>query len=164
MKSLLFLALLSLILLTTTALAQDTTAKIDQVAVEQILEHWNKAWQAKDPKLAAQDYSDDADWTNAFGMKKRGRAEIEKFLTEVFSLPFVMTAQSKVVEQSIKFIKPDVAVVVTRVERVGQRTPSGEALGTRETSHLRVLMKSGGTWKIVNHLISDARDPKRREH
>lgn len=156
--------LLSMVLLASTAIAQDATAKIDQAAIEQILENWNKAWQTKNAKLAAQDYSGDADWTNAFGMKKKGQAEIEKLLTEVFSLPFVMAAQSKVVEQSIKFIKLDVAVVVTRVERVGQRTPSGEALGTRETSHLRVLMKSAGSWKIVNHLISDARDPERRVH
>ena len=97
-------------------------------------------------------------------MKRRGRAEIQKFLAEVFSLPFVMAAQSKVIEQSVKFIKPDVALVITRVERVGQRTPTGEELGTRETTHLRVLMKSKENWKIISHLISDARDPQRREH
>ena len=139
------------------------TSKGDQAAVEQVIEHWNTAWQTKDAKLAAQDYSDNADWTNAFGMKKKGRAEIEKFLAEVFSLPFVMAGQSKTVEQSVRFIKPDVALAVTRVERAGQLTPSGEQLGTRQTSHLRALVKSGGSWKIISHLISDARDPVRRE-
>jgi uncharacterized protein (TIGR02246 family) len=81
--------------------------------VEQVIENWNRAWKAKDAKLAAQDYAHDADWTNAFGMKRKGRAEIEKFLAEVFTLPFVMAARSKVVEQSVRFIKPDVALVVT---------------------------------------------------
>lgn len=146
------------------ALAQGAAPKGDQLLIEQVIENWNRAWQTKDAKLAAQDYSNDAEWTNAFGMKRKGRAEIEKFLTEVFSLPFVMAAQSKVVEQSVRLIKPDVALVITRVERVGQRTPSGEAMGTRQTSHLRVLMKSGESWKIVSHLISDARDPGRSEH
>lgn len=146
------------------ALAQNITVKRDQRAIEQGIENWNRAWQTKDAALAAQDYSDDADWTNAFGMKRKGRAEIQKFLAEVFSLPFVMAGESKVVEQTVKFIKPDVATVVTLVERAGQRTPAGETLGTRHTSHLRVLMKSGDTWKIVSHLISDARDPERREH
>ena len=97
-------------------------------------------------------------------MKKKGRAEIEKILAEVFSLPFVVAGQSKTAEQSIRSIKPDVALVVTRVERAGQRTPSGSELGTRQTSHLRVLMKSEGRWKIISHLISDARDTERREH
>lgn len=156
--------LFAIALLPNLAFAQDATPKTPQAAVEQVIENWNKAWQTKDAKLAAQDYSNDADWTNAFGMKRTGRAEIEKFLTEVFSLPFVMAAQSKVVEQSVRFIKPDVAIVITRVERVGQRTQSGEALGTRQTSHLRVLVKSEGGWKIVSHLISDARDPERPTH
>lgn len=157
-------AILAIAVLSGAALAQNTSLKREQVAVEQIIENWNRAWQSKDSKLAASDYSDDADWTNAFGMRKKGRAEIEKFLAEVFSLPFVMAAQSKVVEQSVRFVKPDVALVATRVERAGQRTPSGEELGTRQTGHLRVLVKSDGGWKIISHLISDARDPERREH
>lgn len=146
------------------AQAQGTTAKTEQRAIEQVLENWNQGWQKKDASLAAQDYSDDADWTNAFGMRRKGRAEIQKFLTEVFSLPFVMAGESEVAEQSINFIKPDVVLVTTRVERSGQRTPAGEQLPTRQTSHLRVVVKSKGAWKIVSHLISDARDPQRREH
>jgi uncharacterized protein (TIGR02246 family) len=155
---------IAMALLSVVSVAQVTTAKSDQALIEQVIENWNKAWQTKDAKLAAQDYSDDADWTNAFGMKKKGRAEIEKMLAEVFSLPFVMAGQSRTAEQSVRSIKPDVALVVTRVERAGQRTSSGLELGTRQTSHLRVLMKSDGGWKIVSHLISDARDTERREH
>lgn len=146
------------------SVAQISTSKGDQVLIEQVVENWNKAWQTKDAQLAAQDYSDDADWTNAFGMKRKGRAEIEKILTQVFSIPSVMAGQSKTIEQSVRFIKPDVALVWTRVERAGQRAPSGAELGTRQTSHLRVLMKSERRWKIVSHLISDARDTERREH
>jgi len=136
----------------------------DQPAIEKIIENWNRGWQTKNANLAAQDYSNDADWTNAFGMKRKGQAEIEKLLTEVFSLQFVMAGESKPVEQSIKFVRPDVAFAVTRVERVGQRTPTGEVLAPRQTSHLRLFLKSGASWKIVSHLISDARDPERRDH
>jgi hypothetical protein len=95
-------------------------------------------------------------------MKRKGRADIEKVLAEVFALPFVMAGQSKTVEQSVRFINPDVALVLTRVERVGQRVPSGAELGTRQTSHLRVLVKSKGQWKIISHLISDARDTEQQ--
>lgn len=98
--------------------------------------------------MAAQDYSTDADWTNAFGMKKKGRAEIEQILAEVFSLP-LMEGRSRTAEQSVRFIKSDVALVVTRVERAGQRTPSGAELGIRQTSHLRVLMKN--RWALENN-------------
>ena len=158
------IVIIAIALLSGGALAQKTTSKSDQVAVEKVIENWNRAWQSKDAKLAAQDYANDADWTNAFGMRRKGRAEIEKFLGEVFSLPFVMAGQSKVIEQAVRFIKPDVCLVSTLVERTGQTTPSGEQLGTRQTNHLRVVVKSGAGWKILSHLISDARDPLQREH
>jgi len=154
----------AVILFADIALAQHDKPASDNQLVEQAIENWNQGWLKKDAKLAAKDYSDDADWTNAFGMKKKGRAEIEQFLTEVFSLPFVMAGQSKILEQSIRIVKPDVALVTTRVERAGQLTPSGSAMGTRQTSHLRVLLRVGNEWKITSHLISDARDPERREH
>lgn len=136
----------------------------DTLGIALAIENWNKGWQNKDPKLAAQDYSADADWTNAFGMTKKGRVEIEKFMTEVLALPFVMAAQSKTTGQTVRFIRSDVALVRTTVERVGQTTPSGESLGKRLTSHLRVFTKSGTGWQIVSHLISDARDTEHREH
>ena len=141
---------------------QTKGTKRDREAIEGVIGNWNKGWQTKDAKLAARDYSDDADWTNAFGMSRRGRAEIEKFLGEVFSLSFVMAGESKPVEQRVSLIKPDVALVITRVERAGQRTPTGEEMGVRHTSHLRVLKKSKIGWQIVSHLISDARDPQAR--
>lgn len=146
------------------AFAQPSSSKGDRVIIEQIIENWNKGWQTKDPKLAARDYSNDANWINAFGMRKTGRSEIEMFLKEVFSLPFVMGAESQPVEQSIRMIEPNVALAITRVERTGQRTPSGDELGVRHTSHLRVLVKFRDGWKIVSHLISDARDPQRSVH
>jgi uncharacterized protein (TIGR02246 family) len=144
--------------------AQGAAPAGERAAIEAVVVNWNRGWQTKDARLAAQDYSDDADWTNAFGMTRKGRAEIEKFLTKVFALPDVMAGRGKTVGQSIRFLNPDMALVVTRVERTGQRTPSGEDLGTRRTSHLRVLSKTSGGWRIVSHLISDARDAGRQEH
>jgi uncharacterized protein (TIGR02246 family) len=158
------LVLFAVIVFGDVALAQTTPQMSDNQLVEKVIENWNQGWQKKDAKLAAKDYAEDADWTNAFGMKKKGRSEIETFLSEVFSLSFVMGAQSRTVEQMVRTIRPDVALVMTRVERVGQRTPTGAELGTRQTSHLRVLVKVAGEWKITSHLISDARDPERREH
>ena len=68
-------------------------------------------------------------------MRERGREAIAARLKDVFGLPFVMGAQGRVVAQEIRFIAPAVAVVITQVEREGQKSPSGEQLGTRRTSH-----------------------------
>ena len=42
--------------------------------------------------------------------------------------------------------------------------PDGQPLGARHTSHLRVLHRQGANWRIVSHLISDARDRTTPSH
>jgi len=144
--------------------AHAQTPENDQALIEQAIDRWYRAWEIEDPKLAAQDYTEDADWTNAFGMSRKGRAEIENQLTEVFAMSFVMSGQSRIVDQSVRFLGQDVALVTTSVERSGQKSPSGESIGVRHTNHLRVFTKSKGNWKIVSHLISDARDREGTAH
>ncbi|RPH67658.1 MAG: SgcJ/EcaC family oxidoreductase [Myxococcaceae bacterium] len=149
-----------LLLLASPALADQG----DRSAVEALIESWNEGWRTKDAELAARGYSADADWINAFGMSERGREAITRRLREVFALPFVMGARSRVVKQEVRFVSAAVAVVITQVEREGQRTPSGEQLGVRRTSHQRVVVKEAGQWRVVSHLISDARDPQASQH
>lgn len=136
----------------------------DQVAIERAIENWNAAWKAKDPELAAQDHSNNTDWTNAFGMSRVGRIEIEKLLTEAFALPFVMAGDNETVAQDIRFVKPDLALVLTRVQRKGPRNPTVQDIGQRRTSHLRVFAKADGSWQIISHLISDALDTQQAAH
>lgn len=135
----------------------------DKKAIERIYQNWYTAWKTKDYKLASQDYSGEAIWVNAFGMRRVGREEIEITLKRVFDMNNVMAGKSKTVEKTVKFINPEVALVTSRIERVGQQTRAGEDF-TRKTTHLRVFVKSRGTWQIVSHLISDARSKERPEH
>ena len=152
----LFSVLILALFLQAPVLAADEHA--DRAAIEKAIHHWNTAWDTKDSALAAQDYAADADWTNAFGMVRKGRAEIQATLAEVFALPFVMAGDSETVDQSIRFLGPDTALVLTRVQREGQKNPGQQSIGTRHTSHLRVFSRIDGRWQIVSHLISDARD------
>ena len=139
-----------------TATATDTAA--DEAAIEAAYDDWYKAWETKDFKLAAKHYSADAIWVNAFGMKRVGRKAIEEALQQVFGMDFVMAGDSATIEKSVNFIRPDVALVSSRVERKGQKMPDGTEMPVRQTSHLRVFAKKDGNWQIANHLISDARD------
>ena len=135
-----------------------------EAAIETAYQNWYTAWESKDPKLASQDYSDDAIWVNAFGMRQVGRQAIEQTLRKVFNMKFVMSGKSRTVEKTVRFINPSVALVTSGVERVGQQTASGEALPVRRTSHLRVFVKTSGKWQIVSHLISDARSKDQPGH
>jgi len=132
--------------------------------IDGILDRWYEAWESGDAALAASGYSDDADFTNAFGHRCRGRAEIEALLDRVFSLEFVMAGRSEEVEREVRLAAPDVALVRSTVRRVGQQMNDGAELDPRRTSHLRVVRRGPEGWEIVSHLISDARSTSTREH
>ena len=105
------------------------------------------------------DYAADADWTNAFGDRFQGRAELERGLAFIFGLDFVMAGQSQENEvQEVSFLSDDVAIIRSRLVRTGQKTDSGEVMRDREINHLRVLQKRGGRWLVVSHLISQAKE------
>jgi uncharacterized protein (TIGR02246 family) len=129
----------------------------DRRAVEAVVDNWMNAWERRDPDLAVRDYADEMDWTNVFGVTCTSRAELRTVLARMFSQSHVMAGRDTVVGQDIRFIGPDVALAKTRVERHGQLLATGEPMGTRYTTHLRILVRGEEGWRIVSHLISDAR-------
>ena len=130
----------------------------DENAIRRILANWDKGWNEFNAQLAAMDYADDADCLNAFGRKKKGRDELQKFLTELFVRPDMKTARFTTTSISIRFIRPDVAVAYTDFEGVGQKTLSGNEMGKRVGHQIRVLKKENGRWIIVSHQIMDERE------
>ena len=130
----------------------------DSAMIADHLQDWTKAWESKNPYLAAKWYSDSAEWTNAFGMRRIGKVAIEKFLTEVFSLANVMEGKSTVKENAYISITKEVILLRTVIERKGQKLASGEEMDVRNTIHHRIFKKNNGQWLIVAHLIADARD------
>lgn len=133
----------------------------DRAAISGVLDDWNQGWRVEDASLAAAGYSDDADFTNAFGFHRVGREAIREYLAEVFALDFVMAGVSADRSVDVRFIRDDVALVRTRRERTGQRMPDGSEMPTREITHLRVFRLEDDEWRIVSHLISDARETQR---
>lgn len=163
----LFLALLALVgsaLGACRSAAPTTMTLADRESIDQAVDDWNEAWQTGDVDLAVGRYSVDADFTNAFGFYRKGRASIREYLAEVFSLDFVMAGESREVSREYRVLGPSSVAVRSRVERAGQRTAEGQDLGIRETSHLRIFHRRDGEWQLVSHLISDARSIQRSGH
>jgi hypothetical protein len=56
----------------------------------------------------------------------------------------------------------------TRDAALGARDYADDAawtpLGTRQTTHHRVFVRTDGAWRIASHLISDARDRRQAPH
>ena len=132
----------------------------DKDAVVSVVERNIAAFRDFDAGRASGTYADDADWTNAFGARRRGRADIREFLTNLFARPqFRARAQSGPSEMSVRFAGPDVAIVQTFAEIVGQRGPN-EELPPRKLHRLMVLTKNDGEWLIVSELVMDERQDR----
>ncbi len=125
------------------------------------LDSWNQGWADANATLAVQDYSEDTDWTNAFGDRFQGKDALREGLEFIFGLGFVMAGDSGRNEfTDIKFLSPDVALIRSKLVRTGQQTSEGEAMPDRHVHHLRVLQRRDGEWKIVSHLISQAKEKR----
>ena len=159
----LLFGLMSMFVFTLASKAQSLASK-DSLQIHSMIEDWNKAWNAKDYRLAAKWYSNDARFTNAFGDKRTGQKDVEALLKEVFSLPFVVSGKSETTEHRFQVLGHDLVIVHTAVVRKGQQMPDGSVLPDRMTTHLRVFQQDGTGWIIKAHLISDARDKQSPKH
>jgi hypothetical protein len=68
---------------------------------------------------------------------------------------------SEVTSQAVRFVRPDVAVVYTTFEVVGQRTASGQEIPRRHGHACRVLNKDNGRWLIISHFFMDENESVR---
>lgn len=151
--------LLAAICLTPDMVRAQTAA--DTTAVLTSLDSWNRGWAEADAQLAVEAYAEDADWTNAFGDRVQGRDALLETLTFIFGLNFVMTGLSGENEfTDLTFLTPDVALIRSKLVRVGQQIRTGETMPDRHVHHLRVLQRRDGEWKIVSHLISQAHEKR----
>lgn len=133
----------------------------DRDAIMKTFDSWNQGWAQVDADLAVQDYSEDTDWTNAFGDRFEGRAELRDGLAHIFSLGFVMAGTSAKNEfTDIEFLSSDIAIVRSKLIRAGQQTSTGEPMPDRHINHLRVYQKRDGRWLIVSHMISQAQEKR----
>ena len=139
--------------------AQGRLTGPDSTEIVAAVQNWERAWAIRDAELASRDYTTDADWTNAFGMRRIGREEIHALLSDVFKLPFVMAGDTDYEYHDLRALSNDVALLRSRAIRTGQQLPDGTVEEPRRTNHLRVFVRSGDGWAISSHLIGDERTP-----
>lgn len=135
----------------------------DQNVIRQITENWISGWQTCNSALAVEGFAEDVDWVNAFGVKKRGREEVQAFLDWVFSLPNATERKNSEKITSIRFIRSDVALVNSDFQVEKQRYVTGEEMPDRKGHAIRVMTKEEGLWQIVSMMIMDekpSRPPK----
>lgn len=124
----------------------------DEMRIRQIIQEQENGWNRGSAKDYAASFQSEGSFTIITGTIYRSRAALEARMVEIFSTIY---KDSKVANriQTIRFVRPDVAIVDLETEVAGfQGLPSGvKGAGTNKllTSMLQVLVKERGKWAVA---------------
>jgi len=116
----------------------------DEMAIEGLVQTFVDGWNAADGTALAQPFTLDADFTAITGLKGKGRELIAKGHNEILATIYRGSVNSGKVE-SIRFLRPDVAVADVTFRFVGDVRP----FGLEQTSCGMVCTKEDRAWSIV---------------
>ncbi|WP_157477201.1 YybH family protein [Granulicella tundricola] len=138
------------------ATAQQPTP--DEAAIRSVLAHEAEGWNKFDPHEVASVFTADAIWQNPFGVRLHGRAEIEKFLTDLLARPGYRAGTSTVPTKilDLRLTSPTTAAVWSDEKIEGLVNDiSGNPMQPRHSYYLNVMVKQNGEWKISDAIIMD---------
>ncbi|HYM10171.1 MAG TPA: SgcJ/EcaC family oxidoreductase [Bryobacterales bacterium] len=125
----------------------------DEGAVRRVLSHMAEARNTFNAKGIADAYAEEGQSLGLTGRILYGRAEIEKSWRDAFARPGYKGGQAARHINSIRFIRPDVAVVEATVQMTGLSLPtSGSAIRNPKLIDFYVMTKNGGHWQIASSL------------
>src|SRR3984885_3353616 len=142
---------------TIAALAQPSS---DEIVIRNIIQEEITAWNAGDAVAYARHFAADGTFTNVRGQFFTGRQAFIDRHDYVFKGQFHgSTLKQDIV--SLKFVRPDVAVVevltsVTGIQKLFPGTNTDDR-GRRGTRLWLVLVKDGGEWKITAYHNTDVK-------
>jgi len=121
----------------------------DRADIEKAVQNYMDTWNKHDVHAVAMTYTEDTDFTNAFGTHYHGRAKMEETFGPFMSGVYSETHQTGEV-RSIRFLKPDVAAVDVDWQMTGAKNPDGSMRPTRKGLHSLIMTKqSDGSWLIA---------------
>jgi len=134
----------------------------EKTLIDLTIQDWDKAWETKDLELALKHYSNNIDWTNAFGDRVQSKDELKQLLSFIFKMDFVMTGENNYGKNEITLLNDNTAKVRSINIRKNQQWADGSKMDDRRINHLRIYQKINGRWLITDHMISQAwpKDPK----
>jgi uncharacterized protein (TIGR02246 family) len=141
------LLLLAFLVLSLARITPAAGENADETAIRQLEMQQQEAWNRHDAKAYADLFTEDGDCVNVVGWWWKGRAEIEKKLTDAYAFVFRESAL-KIGDVTVRFLNPETAVVHVRWTMTGARTPQG--LPTPQQGiQTQILQKRAGKWLIA---------------
>ena len=137
--------ILAFVLFTATVFAADQSG--DEAAIRALEARQPEAWNKHDAKAYASLFTENGDCVNIVGWWWKGRAEIEKKLTDAYVYVFKDSTLT-VSNVDIRFLTADVAVAHVRWSLTGARTPAGLPV-PQQGLQTHVVQKQNGEWLIA---------------
>jgi len=130
------------------AQAQPADARKDEEAIKGIIAATTEAFSRHDARAWVQYCTDDAHLVTVRGESMTGRAQIEKGLATIFQTR-ARNVTLKTLDVSLRFIRPDVALVHVTNELRGLLSSEGQTLPPHQELSIRVFVKDQGVWRIT---------------
>jgi uncharacterized protein (TIGR02246 family) len=131
----------------------------DQKAIGTTLSALLGGFSKRDAAMLEAVYSDDADWVNAFGTVRTGRAEIVAYLRGLFAdANFDAGKLVAPPENRLRRLGDTAVAVSTHLRVTGQGLVGGGTIAMRDNHSLHILQKQpDGRWLVVSEIFMDAR-------
>ena len=117
----------------------------DEQVIQGILQQIETAWNRYDSVSFAAAFAEDADFIHIFGGQLDGRAAIEAAHRHIFETIY-RGSRASFVLRSIRFLRPDVAVVFARTHVKFKEGNESREIETRPTL---IVVKEQDKWQIV---------------
>lgn len=158
-----FLAAFIAIIPFTPALAQHSYSN-DERAVRAVVQQLADTARGESATSRNILFADDAEITNAFGNRARGRSQIDAFWKSLYDSGGFRTATNEEKSLSVRFLTRKLALVDRFYIFSGQRGPkSGRELPPRDIHMTLVLRKDGTVWRIIYYSVADLRSLEREK-
>jgi uncharacterized protein (TIGR02246 family) len=118
----------------------------DRAQIRSVAMRQGEVW-GRDAKGYAALCTEDCDVINIVGWRWKGRAEVERKLTQAFGLMF-RGSKLSITEVDTRFLSPDVAVAHARWTMTGAKTPPGMP-EPRQGIQTLVFTRQSGGWLIA---------------
>ena len=131
----------------------------DETAIRKLIQQIQDGWNGHDAKAAAAPFAADADFVVVTGLHLKGRDDIEKGFAFRLAQPDYKASKNTITIKSIRFLRPDVAVVHTTFDieySEGGEVKKDHAIETA------VVTKERGKWSIIafqNTVIAPQQPP-----
>ncbi len=117
----------------------------DEQAIQQVLAQLEAAWNASDSETYAALFAEDATFIQIYGGQLDGRRAIEASHRVIFDTIY-KGSQAHFTLQSIRPVRPSVAVVFSRAHLTFYQGDETREMGTRPTF---IMSKEPAGWQIV---------------